>query len=91
MVSGLRSSDTSIYLVGKINPQISGQKLPSNRQVLSVLFYNSREVKLTISESANLVARECVKFWEKARISTRALPHYTKKYRPAFRVAQSAK
>lgn len=79
MASILRSSDTVIYLVGTVKHQISGHKLPSNRQVLSVLFYNIREVKLTIRESANLVARECVIFWAKARIPTRALPHCTKK------------
>ncbi|KAI8038115.1 hypothetical protein M5D96_009156 [Drosophila gunungcola] len=47
--------------------------------VLSVLFYNIRQVKLTLSESANLVTREFLIFWEKARIPTRALPNCVKK------------
>ena len=56
-----------------------GAKLPSNRQVVAVLFFNMREVKLTISESANLVIWECIIFWEKARIPIRAVPNCVKK------------
>ena len=68
----LRSSKKdNIYLIGNVCHQITGSKLPSNRQVLTVLFYNIREVKLTKRESANLVIRECVVFWEKARIPTK--------------------
>ena len=57
----------TIYLVGAANHQIMGAKLPSNRQILAVLFFNIREVKLIVSESANLVIREWIIFWEKAR------------------------
>ncbi|CAH0560540.1 unnamed protein product [Brassicogethes aeneus] len=42
-------------------------------------FFGIREVKLSVSESANLVIRECVIFWEKARIPTRAVPNCVKK------------
>ncbi|XP_067621941.1 uncharacterized protein [Eurosta solidaginis] len=75
----LRSNKNSIFLVGEINHQITGAKLPSNRQIFGVLFFNIREIKLNISESANLVARECIIFWEKARIPTRAFPNCVKK------------
>ena len=54
----LRSAKKTIYLVGAANHQIMGAKLPSNRQILAVLSFNIREVKLTVSESANLVIRE---------------------------------
>ncbi|GBM08874.1 hypothetical protein AVEN_57426-1 [Araneus ventricosus] len=79
MASNLRSGERNIYLTGSGRHQITGRKLPSNRQVLSVLFYNLHEVKLSIRESANLVVRECLIFWEKKRIPTRATPHYVKK------------
>lgn len=75
----LRSDKPNIFLIGVPSHQINGAKLPSNRQVLAVLFYNIREVKLNVSESANLVIRECIIFWEKARIPTRALPNCVKK------------
>lgn len=68
-----------VYLVGKSKHQITGAKLPSKRQILSVLFFNIRQVKLTVSESANLVIRECIIFWEKARIPTKAIPNCVKK------------
>lgn len=79
MAVELRSNKKSIFLVGDLNYQITGAKLPSNRQVLAVLFFNIREVKLSVSESANLVVRECIIFWEKARIPTRAIPNCVKK------------
>lgn len=75
----LRSDKQNIFLVGLPSHQINGAKLPSNRQVLAVLFYNIREVKLTVSESANLVIKECSIFWEKARIPTKAFPNCVKK------------
>lgn len=66
--------DDDIYLVGCTNHQILGAKLPSNRQVLSVYFYNTRVVKLSEQESARLVADEVAIFYAKARIPT-ASPH----------------
>ncbi|KAL4714691.1 hypothetical protein ACJJTC_012608 [Scirpophaga incertulas] len=50
----LRSSKKDIFLVGNIKHMITGAKLPSNRQVLAVFFYNIREVGLKVNESANL-------------------------------------
>ncbi|GBM25747.1 hypothetical protein AVEN_242012-1 [Araneus ventricosus] len=79
MASNLRSGDRNIYLIGSEHHQITGCKLPSNCQVLSLLFYNLHEVKLSIRESANLVVHECLIFWEKARIPTRATPHCVEK------------
>jgi len=71
--------DANIFLIGSVSTQILGSKLPSNRQVLSVLFYNIRCVKLNVRESANLTVRECIIFWEKTRIPTRAVQHCVSK------------
>lgn len=79
MAVELRSNKKCAFLVGDVNYQITGAKLPSNRQVLAALFFNIHEVKLTVSESAYLVIRECIIFWEKARIPTRAIPNCVKK------------
>jgi len=65
----------NIYLIGSVQNQIIGSKLPSNRQVISVLFYNLREVKLNLRDSAKLVIKETVIFWEKARIHIREQHH----------------
>lgn len=59
-----------IYLVGETNNQITGSKLPSKRNCLSVLFYNMRYAKMNLNESAALVIDECLIFWKKARIPT---------------------
>lgn len=60
-----------IFLIGYENNQILGAKLPSNRQVLSVLFYNMRNVYLKLHESARLVIKEVGIFWEKSSIPMR--------------------
>ncbi|XP_073443981.1 uncharacterized protein [Dendrobates tinctorius] len=60
-----------LFLVGYPIHQITGCKLPSNRQVLCALFYNLRTVKLTVRESAKLTIREVFIFWGKARIPTK--------------------
>lgn len=61
----------NIYLIGSIQHQIIGAKLPSNRQVLQVMFYNMRIVCLTAQESANLTIDATEIFWRQARIPTR--------------------
>ena len=53
--------------------QITGAKLPSNGQVLRVLFYNMRKVNLLLRPSDNLVIKEVEVFWEKPRIPTKKL------------------
>jgi len=59
---------TLIYLIGNGFNQIIGSKLPSNLEVLKVLFYNLQKVKLCLRQSASLVVKEVLVFWEKARI-----------------------
>lgn len=63
------------FLVGKVNDCIRGIKLPSNRQALSFLFFNTRVKKLSVRESSNLVIRQCVQFWNIAGIPTRKNQH----------------
>ena len=56
----LRSSKF-LFLIRDVKHQITGSKLPSNGQVLAVLFYNIHEVNLTVNESANLTIHECIR------------------------------
>lgn len=62
-----------ITLIGHVSQQIVEAKLPSNRQVLEVFFYNMRFVKLTAKESAVLTIETTVIFWKQARIPYRDL------------------
>ena len=48
--------------------QILGSKLPSKKDVLSVLYFNMRTVGLNLYDSASLVIDEVLVFWKKARI-----------------------
>lgn len=63
-------SRKQVFLVGIMKNQITGGKLPSKRDILSVLFYNMRVVNLSLQESASLVIDECLIYWKKARIPT---------------------
>lgn len=60
--------DRIIYLVGEEKHQITGQKLPSNRDVLSVLIYLTRRGQANRTEDVQLVLKEIEVYWEKARI-----------------------
>lgn len=62
-----------LYLLEYDETQIIGAKLPSNAQVLRVLFYNMRKVKLELRASASLVMKEVEVLWNKARIPIRAV------------------
>lgn len=58
----------TIVLVGQCSHQIVGTKLPSNKQILEVFFYNMRFVNLTAKESAKLTINAVIIFWQQARI-----------------------
>lgn len=58
----------NIYSVGKTSHQIYGAKLPSNRQVLQVFFYNMRFVNLNAKRSALLAVNAVLIYWDQARI-----------------------
>lgn len=64
-------SQYEIYLIGNVNTQICGNKLPSKRQAMEVLFFNLREVKLNLRQSAALVVKEIEIFWQKAQLPTK--------------------
>lgn len=82
----LRSSRKEIFLIGDVKHYITGSELPSNGQVLAVLFYNIRKVNLSVNESANLTICECIIYWEKARIPTKSLPNCVKKLVALYKV-----
>lgn len=60
-----------VVMIGEVSHQIVGAKLPSNKQVLEVFFYNMRFVKLDAKESARLAIDATLIFWQQARIPTR--------------------
>lgn len=75
---------SKIYLIGEMKNQILGSKLPSQRECLSVLFYNMRVVKMNLSDAANLVMDECLIFWKKARIPTKDKSDCVKKIKKLY-------
>lgn len=61
-------SNTQINLIGFEQFQILGTKLPTNKDVLQVFFYNMRTLKMKLRESSTLAVREAIIFWNKAGI-----------------------
>jgi len=73
-----------IFLVGVMKNQITGSKLPSKRDILSVFFYNMRTVKPTLHDSTSLVFDECQFFWIKARIPIQDRSHCVTKIKKLY-------
>lgn len=74
----LRKND-EIFLIGSVKDQILGCKLPSNRQVLSVLLFKLRRCTSSLRESASLLFDEVADFWQKARIPIKKKGHCIEK------------
>ena len=69
-----KSKKRTKWLIGSYSPEILGSKLPSKRNVLSVVFWNL-ENKKNLKEAADIVVAQVLKFWNKARIPTRQKQH----------------
>lgn len=69
--SVLSRRQSVVWLIGSVAEKLTGSRLPSNREVLSVFFYNHKTLKKTIRQSSTAVVRETLVFWNKARIPTR--------------------
>ncbi|XP_076283045.1 uncharacterized protein LOC143210244 isoform X1 [Lasioglossum baleicum] len=68
-----------LFLLEHDESQIVGAKLPSIGQVLRVLFYNLRKVKLNLRSSPYLVVKEVEVLWEKVKIPFRQSHHSIEK------------
>lgn len=66
----LRSDDHNIFLIGKVESQILGAKLPSMKQVLQVFFNQMRYNNGVLRQSARDAVKMAIAFWERARIPT---------------------
>ena len=79
-----KMSRNKIFLVGTMNNQITGSKLPSKRNCLSVLCYNMRNVHLNLNSSALLTIDECLIYWKKARIPNQDRDNCAKKLKKLY-------
>lgn len=61
------------------NQIIAPKNFLTLRQVLAVLFYNTRRYSKSVHDSALLTIEECIIFWKEARIPTRELKKYVVK------------
>lgn len=59
-----------VWLIGNPSPDIIGNKLPTNQQVLQVHFYNMRNCGISAKVSASSIYQQVVVFWEMAHLPT---------------------
>ncbi|KYM93405.1 hypothetical protein ALC62_15995 [Cyphomyrmex costatus] len=64
--------------------QIIGNKLPTKRQVLKVLFFYTRHLNKTIKDGIKLVISEVTLFWNKANIPTQQYVRCCKKLQKLY-------
>ena len=72
-ISSARLLREKIYLLGYYWYKITGNKFPSNKDVLSVLFFNLCMLKLTLRESSRLALQEVIAFGKKHEFQLRKL------------------
>lgn len=68
-----------LILSGEPAETINGNKLPPNKQVLKLLFHQTREKNKTLSASYQFVAKEVIKIWNNAVIQVQATSRGVKK------------
>ncbi|XP_044575141.1 uncharacterized protein LOC123258949 [Cotesia glomerata] len=68
-----------MFLLREPTETISGNKLPTNKQVLQLLFYQTREAKKTLTASYQFVIGEVTKFWSRAGIKIQNVSRCVKK------------
>lgn len=68
-----------MFLLGEPTETISGNKLPTNKQVLQLLFYQTKEAKKTLPASCQFVIGEVTKFWYRAGIEIQIVARCMKK------------
>lgn len=74
----------NIFLIGDIDVQIMGNKLPSKQQVLKLLFFYTRVLNQTIDFAISAVIEEVTTFWRKAQIPTQYVSRCKKKLKDLY-------
>lgn len=74
----------NIFLIGDVDVQIVGNKLPSKLQALKVLFFYTRILNNTITDSVAAVIDEIIVFWKKARIPVQDVQRCRDKFKKLY-------
>lgn len=82
---------TQVWLIGQMAPNLSGNKLPSKKEVMSLFFYHKNMNKTNIRDSARFTAMYVMTIWDKARIPTRLQKHVINKIEDIFNEWQKLK
>ena len=68
MATGTYYLRPNVFMIGDLNCQIIGNKLPSKKHVLHVLFFNLLILKQKLQESVKLLSAEVTLIWDKTGI-----------------------
>ena len=73
-----------MYLLGSYVSELTGAKLPSNREVLGLLLHRHINEHKDVHSSATEVLLDVAEYWNRARIPVRAAQHSIKKLEKLF-------
>ncbi|XP_044596983.1 uncharacterized protein LOC123273609 isoform X2 [Cotesia glomerata] len=60
-----------IYLIGQMNQDFVGRKLPLLKEVMSIFFYHHKTCNLTIKQSSASTTKQLIELWRKTGIPLR--------------------
>ena len=90
IMSKLRSS-TAIWLIGNETDKLSLTKLPSKREVMSLLMHYKNTKKQTVREALSSCAKDVMEIWRRASIPTSLKCHVIEKFNKIFIELQQLK
>lgn len=74
-----KSPRTGIYLTGTTNDKLPVSKLPTKKECLCLFFHNTRNLKMSVSATANSVINDVLTIRNKARVPSQDKSHCVSK------------
>ena len=75
MACKLTRKSKEMWLIGREQSTMSGNKLPSKQQTMALFFHLHLSEKMTVRDSATETSRQVLEFWARARIPTQRKQH----------------
>lgn len=75
---------TIYYLIGQASSKITGENLPTLREMLKILLFYHYESKLSVHESASEAVKQAEVLWVKHNIKLKSIENCTRNLEKAF-------
>lgn len=75
----------NIFLIGKTISLFNNKKLPTNKEVLQLLYHHTRNLNKSVDDSCSLVINKVIEIWSTAEIPTQANSRCIQKLKNLYR------